>query len=441
MKFPRWALAALLLLSTGCSRLFLHSGSPTATPEVTTPAPYSGPAGSSATPASTVAASATPDQLEGPQTLRIWVPPQFDPQAGTGASRLFQQRLDEFKARRPGITLEVRVKALDGPGGLLDELSSASAAAPDILPDLVALPEPMMDAAALKGLLHPYDGLSTVLESSDWYNYATQMAHIQKSTFGLPFAADALILMYRTTLVSEPPKVLSDTQTLQRPLVFPASDPQSLFTLTLYQAAGGAIQDQQGRPSLDAAVLTRVLSFYQKAAAVELMPTWLSQYETDDQSWAAFVQGKADLAVTWVSRYLMESSAQSKDEAAAILPTLDGTPYTISTGWVWSLAGSQIRNQAAAVQLAEFLTENDFMAQWTAAAGYLPTRISALSAWSDTSKRIFTGQVILSAHPYPPVDVLASLAPALRQATVQVLNKQGEPASLAQEAVNSLSNP
>jgi ABC-type glycerol-3-phosphate transport system substrate-binding protein len=354
---------------------------------------------------------------------------------------LLNQRLEEFKNRRPGIQLDVRVKAMEGPGGLLDTLSAASAAAPGVLPDLVALPRPMMEAAALKGLLHPYDGLSTILDSSDWYTYAQQLAHLQKSTFGLPFAGDALILMYRPSVVGEPPRMLGDIQNLEGLLSFPASDPQSLFTLTLYQAAGGDIQDMQSRPSLDPIILSQVLSFYQKAAQAGLAPAWLSQYETDDQSWSAFVEGKANLAVTWASRYLMESGDQLKDTAAVTLPTLDGTRYTLATGWVWALAGSQTQNQAAAVQLAEFLIEADYMAKWTAAAGFLPTRASALSGWPASPMRSLASQVMLSAHPYPPVDVLSSLSPALRQATMQILNNQGEPLFIAQEAASLLKSP
>ena len=445
MKFFRLILALLLLLSAGCTLPF-QSGSPTAaqtTPSVATLTEIA-PASSSPAPST----SATPQQVKGPLTLHIWLPPQLDPASGTKEGSLLKQRLEEFKARRPGILLDVRIKALDGPGGLLDMLSTASAAAPDILPDLVALPHPMMEAAALKGLLHPFDGLSTVLDNSDWYDYALQLARLQKSTFGLPFAGDALILIYRPSVVGEPPKALNNNQAIKGPLAFPAGDPQSLFTLLLYQAAGGSVQDEQGRPSLDPAVLAQVLSFYQNAEIVgdvqqaeHLVPAWLSNYETDDQSWSAFMEGKANLVVTWASRYLKDRGNLPKDTAAATLPTLGGSPYTLATGWVWALAGNQIQNQAAAVQLTEFLTEGDFMANWTAAAGYLPTRTSALSAWSDSPQRLLASQVVLSAHPNPPGDVLASLAPALRQATFQILNKQGEPQSLAQEAANHLKNP
>lgn len=443
MKLSRVCMALLVLLLAGCQALPFQSGSPAVS--ATTPAyppigetataPVMTPTGLTGIPA------ATPDLLKGPITLQIWVPPQFDPDTTTKEGNLLRQRLEDFKTRRPGIQLSVRVKALDGPGGLLDMLSSASAAAPGVLPDLVALPRPMMEAAALKGLLHPFDGLSTVLDNSDWYPYAIQLARLQKSTFGLPFAGDALILMYRPSVIGDPPRALGDIQTVRGALSFPASDPQALFTLALYQAAGGAVQDEQGRPYLDPAVLARVLSFYQKANQIGMVPAWLAQYETDEQAWAAFVEGKAGMAVTWASQYLIESGSQFTDTAATTLPTLNGDQYTLATGWVWALAGSQVQNQMAAVQLAEFLTESDFMAQWTAAAGFLPTRPSALAAWPDQPRRALSSQVMLSAHPYPSVDVLSSLAPVLRQATVQILNNQGDPNTLAQEAARRLNTP
>ena len=75
--------------------------------------------------------AATPSATaSSPQVLRIWLPPEFDPQAETPAADILRARLEEFTRRRAGMRIEVRVKAVEGPGGLLDALSSASAAAP-----------------------------------------------------------------------------------------------------------------------------------------------------------------------------------------------------------------------------------------------------------------------------------------------------------------------
>ncbi len=109
---------------------------------------------------------------------------------------LLQARLDEFQRRNPRVSIETRVKAVSGPGGLLDSLTTASAAAPQALPDLVALPRDLLETAALKGLLLPLDNLTTALDDPDWYAYAASLARLQKNIYGLPFAGDALVLGY-----------------------------------------------------------------------------------------------------------------------------------------------------------------------------------------------------------------------------------------------------
>ncbi|MBA4380168.1 MAG: hypothetical protein C0393_05765 [Anaerolinea sp.] len=99
----------------------------------------------------------------------------------------------------------MRVKAESGPAGLLESLAAARQAAPSALPDLIALPYRDMETAATRGLIYPLDNLTGLLAGrssagSDWYDYAHQLAQVQDTTFGLPFAADALALVYRDTV-------------------------------------------------------------------------------------------------------------------------------------------------------------------------------------------------------------------------------------------------
>jgi ABC-type glycerol-3-phosphate transport system substrate-binding protein len=340
--------------------------------------------------------------------LRIWLPAQFDPAGEGPAARLLQARLDEFTSRRPGVRLEVRLKATEGPGGLLDALTNARAAAPLALPDLVALPRPTLEAAALKGLVHSYDEFLPAAEDQDWYSYATQLGRLQESTFGLPFAGDALVLVYRTTSVDAPPASLAEALQKTGPLAFPAADPQALFTLSLYQAAGGPLWDEQERPTLEPATLAQVLTFYQQGAISELLPFWLTQYATDEQAWQAFESQQAEMAVTWASRYLQNMPA---DTAAAPLPTPDGEPFTLATGWDWALASTNPERLALSVDLATFLTESPFLAEWNAAAGYLPPRPSALASWRSPSLQPLAAGLSESARLVPSAEVLTSLAP------------------------------
>ena len=389
------------------------------------------------TPANTppAASSVTPP---GPQVLSIWLPPEFDPGSGTPAGDLLQAHLDEFTRRRAGVRIEVRVKALEGPGGLLDALSSASAAAPLILPDLIALPRPMLETATLKGLLHPYDGLIATLDQPDWYEYARQLGRIQSSTYGLPFAGDARVLVYRSDVLPEPPQDWPAVLELPGPLIFPAASSKALFTLAQYQSAGGAVQDEQGRPSLDVDALEDVLTFYRQAQERGGMPFWLTQYETDEQTWEAYRTNQSDLVETILSHYL--SSAEPASQLSLVF-TQHGEPFSLATGWVWALAAGQSDHLDDAAALAEYLVNPQFLARWNEAAGFLPTRISALAAWDDVELAAILEQVALSSSLEPSTDVMLEIGPAFQLATLQILKEQADPRTAAQAAVDSLGPP
>jgi ABC-type glycerol-3-phosphate transport system substrate-binding protein len=372
-----------------------------------------------------------------PTTLQVWVPPQFDPTSGTPAGRLLQARLDEF-ARSAEVRIDVRTKAMNGPGGLLDSLSAANAAAPLALPDLILLPRHQLEIAALKGLLSPYDNLITPLDEEDWYPYARQLGRLQNSTFGLPFAGDGQVLIYRPAKVSQPPADWPSTLTLAQPLVFPAADEQALFTLAQYLATGAPVQDSEGRPTLEPTALTDVLAYFRDAEAVDVMPFWITQFSTDDQAWEAYTEQRADQAITWISRYLSELPG---DSDARTIPTADGQAFTLADGWVWALANPQVERHALSVELAKHLTAGDFLAEWTAEAGYLPPRASALKGWSNMQLRDLVGQIVGSAQVVPANDLMAVIGPALQLATVDVLKEQSDPATAARQAANSLAAP
>ena len=97
----------------------------------------------------------SPPTQPGPIPLRIWIPPEMDPEAEDKAAALFRSRLEEFVDLHEGVRLDVRIKSESGTAGLLESLSTTSAAAPLALPDLIALPNADLETAALKGLLHP----------------------------------------------------------------------------------------------------------------------------------------------------------------------------------------------------------------------------------------------------------------------------------------------
>jgi len=413
----------LVLMLSGCAQ-------PTAPSVTASPEPAPTPTATSPIPEEPILDTPSP-----PTYLRLWVPPEFDPANETRAARLLQARLDEFTERR-SVDIEVRVKALNGTGGLIDSLSGANAAAPLALPDLVLLPHDLLETAALKGLLIPMDKMIDPLDGSDWYEYAQQLAFVQNSTFGIPFAGDALLLLYRPAAIAAPPHDWTSALETAAPLIFPAADEQASFTLAQYLVAGGQLQDEEGRPMLDAESLTQVLTFFQEGNTSGLMPTWLTELTTDEESIAAYRETSGDMAITWTSRYLNELPV---DSAADSMPTPTGSLDTLAYGWVWALSNPQVQRHPLSVELAEFLTQGEFLARWSPAAGLLPPRSSALSGWYDTTTRNLVGRIVLSANIVSPADVLTVISPALKQATTDVLSNLVDPATAAQNAVEQVS--
>ena len=425
----RFLILLLILALTGCA-VAPPAGmaAPTLPPETdlsptATPLPQSGTADAPA---------------EGPVTLRVWVPPQFDPASDTFAAALFQARLNEFAARKQNVQVEVRIKDVEGPGGILDTLHTASAAAPLALPDLVALPRHGLETAAADGVLHAYDGLTSVLDDPDWYSFARQLAHTQNAVFGIPFAGDALLMVYRPEQVAAPPLTWADSLAITATLAFPAADPDALVTLLHYQSLGGALVSEEEQITLDETLLTGVFTYYQQASARDLMPSWLTQYENDAQSWDAYESAQADLAITWASRVL---TALSEDSAAAAIPTFDGAPFTLADGCVWALTATDPDRQALAAQLAEFLTTSEYLAAWTEAARLIPPRPGALTLWEAPQSRALLEQIAPTAQLLPSRKVLDAVGPALHPAVTGILKAETDPITAAQDAVTRLTSP
>ena len=179
-KILRVAYCVIFFAVTGCSSL---------APLLSNPTPAPAPFGqATSTPQPFIDSTPTVLPVTEARVLRIWLPPRFDPNADTESANLLKQRLADFESAHPGVKIEVRIKAEEGATSLLNALSITNSAAPAVLPDLIALSRPDLESAALKGLIHPVDGLSVLLDDPNWYPYARELGHIENIGYGLPFA-------------------------------------------------------------------------------------------------------------------------------------------------------------------------------------------------------------------------------------------------------------
>jgi ABC-type glycerol-3-phosphate transport system substrate-binding protein len=265
------------------------------------------------------------------------------------------------------------------------------------MPDLVALTRPDLESAAQQGILHPIDGLTTLLDDPDWFPYARPLAHIQNSAYGLPFAANLLTLRYQPAEDFPLPTIESLTEQELQILL-----PEDSTTLSF------CLYDEE---NIEEESLTQLLSFYQS--------NLFTLTETQNS-----------LPIQWSNDFLDETPA---DAILAPIPGPEGITCSLASAWIWSLAGSAPDLQPAAVELAEYLSDSTFLAEWTVAMSILPPRPTALDERKTTLH-----DLSLLAQPIPSNETIEALAEIFQAATISVLQEQVDPSAAAQEALENI---
>ena len=415
-KVLRASFCVLLALLAGCSSLAPLLSPPTPVPVLTA--------------ASTPQAipTSTAPVTDQSRLLRVWLPPRFDPDAGSSSAELLKGRLLDFESEYPGIRVEVRIKSETD---ILNALAVTNNAAPEAMPDLVALSHTDMRAAVSAGLLHSFDGLTTLPQDPDWYAFARELGKLQDIEYGIPFAGDLLLAVYRPAVFEEPPSAWETLIESNVPLAFPAADPKALFSLTLYLSEGAQTLNNQGGVVLDEESLLQLLFFQKRAIEAGTFPRSIMDHQTDEQSLQLYRAGGADLAIVWAS-----SDLPTPGGRYAPLPGLNNLLYSLGDGWVWALAGSDLENQPLAVELASYLVESSYMSEWTRAAGYLPTRPQALAEWDDEDLKNSIGEALRSAHPVPSEESLSVMGPLLQEALIRLYNGE-QPEAVARSVIES----
>ena len=397
---------------TGCQTQNVAATSTPANPQVTSGVSAGTPA--VATPAPTSASAEV-------NKLVIWLPPQFDPKAKTSAGALVQSRIDAFQKKYPQWTLEVRLKAVDGRGGLLDSLANTSMAAPNALPAMVALQSQDLESAALKGLLLPLDEKTQSSAGNDWLPYAAQMGMTQGKSFGVPLAGDALILAYHPLLSPYPPSTWQELSSQHFPVIFPAADPDSIVVTTIYQAAGGNLLNQNNPPALEATPLQKSFAILNNGTQSGAFPSWIAQFFTFSQAWDTYTHQNSSYAIVWASQYLPNPPGGSK---LTTLPKINSTQITLARGWVWCIPAMSTSTQDAALLLVEFFSDPDFINELDLAAGYLPVNSGGLDVISDAEMKNTITKITGIAQLMPTSSTINTISPIFENSTIQIIKKQ-----------------
>lgn len=384
----------------------------------------------------TALATATPESSSTPDRLILWLSPTLSPNSDSEAGALLRQRLDAFQQAHADIELDIRIKDQEGKGGLLESLSAASVAAPDVLPDVISLDPLSLYTAALKELLVPLDGLLPAPDAPAWYDFAVASARVDGVFYALPFASDSEVLAYRTLQFSNAPRTWADILAGSSPFLFPAGDPNAFFTLAQYLALDGPLSDDIGKPTLDPAPLADILTFYGSAHASGILPASTRQYMTSTETWNALLAERATSAVAPLSAYLKESDFQTF--SAAPLPTRNVSGIGFAHTWSWAVVTKEPARQESAVELLDWLMQPEFLGPWTSAMGMLPSTALALAEWPEGQRTALVSDLVTLVRPAPAPDVIIAFGPPLQQAVYDVVGGGTTPSAAALTASQAI---
>jgi ABC-type glycerol-3-phosphate transport system substrate-binding protein len=368
--------------------------------------------------------------------ITIWLPPRLAPNNVSPAGSLLSERLDAFQQAYPNIDLDVRVKDETGPGGLMETLVAASIAAPDALPDVIALNPIDLNTATLKGLIGPLVERIEAPKTPEWYEHAIDATRFGGDFYGLPIASDAEVLVYRTALYGSTPRAWSDILAQPSTFIFPAGDPAATFTLAQYLALGGQTTDESGRPMLDPTTLAEVLAFYGATHKANTLPISTLQYTTIEETWAVFRSQQISSAVASLNSFLSEGNFNTT--SATAIPTRNELGTSFSETWSWAFVTRDPARQQLAAELLTWLTQPEFLGAWTYELKLLPPTAAALARWPEGPESALVSSLVTIATPKPSAEGMATFGPPLRSAVEAVLVNGATPSAAALSASQTL---
>jgi ABC-type glycerol-3-phosphate transport system substrate-binding protein len=441
-------LALLSLLLAGCETLppLLRPATPvpppeggerpaadaTATPEAEAPAPQ----------ASEEPPADLPEE-PGEIVLTVWTAEAFAPLSDTPGGQTLLEQLSAFEQAYPDIRVEVYIKRTHGEGSTLAYLRSAPDVAPGILPDIALLDREGLTQAAREEWIAPVEPLLDSSIRSDLYPVAEALGSVDGTLFGLPYLLEVQHSIYRETDFEAPPNSFEAVLGSPVSYAFSAGALRGVnHTILLqYLAAGGTLTGEEGLPLLDAEALRSVLSFYAEARQDGVIDPVLFQLTDPVEAWEMYLNRQANL-VTVTSTLYLAGRDDVRNTGLTWVPTLDGEPYALVSGWSWVMVTRDAERQAAAMTLVNFLMDPASQGEYTQAVHWLPSQRAALAVWGDTDPYTTFGDTLLkNADPLPNMAALTAVGDAVQGAFEDVLLNGTLPVQAANQAAQSVNPP
>ncbi len=374
-------------------------------------------------------------------TLTVWGPAEVAPGEGEGGA-LLAEHVAAFEEAHPAITVLYEPKALDGPAGLLTYLRTASAVAPDLVPDLVILPSALVDEAAQTGLLFPLDSTIARATQEDLYPFATRDTRSNEQWLAVPLAVQVEHGVTRAGQSSQLPLTLDRMVRPDAPTWLLAAqagaDGQMTNALLLQLFSILERPDQRLEPPQQESLLA-LLATFQAAQRQGSIPRLALSISDEALLYESLAAEQADFIESGSHAYLRARAGDERARLAhAPVPTLTGTMTTVVSGYVVALSTSDSRQQEAAALYLEWLLDAERLGEWYRVAHWLPARRSALpQVIDDAGYRTFLHDLLESGRLRPGGSAWVSFAQAMQEQFRAVMTDQLSPQDATETILQS----
>jgi ABC-type glycerol-3-phosphate transport system substrate-binding protein len=383
--------------------------------------------------------------------LVVWWPEALAPVDNTSANELLTSQIHAFEVDDGNVQVERRLKKIQGAGGIMSTLRSASAVAPGALPDLTLVRREDLLEAVQAGLIQPLDRWvpSAILgDMTNLSNSILQLGQVDGTLYGVPYGLDALHIAYRSQAGADNDSDMEWTfdAVLAReiPFVFPAGQANPInSTFYVQYLASGGTPPEDGNLTLSTPALRTVLDFYEQARLAGLIDEAVLGYASPLDYETDLVSRTIDAAVVDSTTFLTLSDRLENVQPELVfapLPTQSGEATTLLNGWLWVMTTTDANQQALAADFLTWMMDADRQGKYLRTVFMLPSQQTALRNWDDTSVDIDRVDEMLGNATLPlAANEAGTVARTMQNALVAVISGERTAQEATQDVIDQIS--